>query len=70
MIFPPYSFSIFIVIIEVVLPSFEFVFGPSNLGLGELKVLQAMSLSKEVCNLGTTCYMLSMDQKLLSIVVV
>ena len=33
LIFPPYSFSILIVIIEVVLPVFEFVFGPPDLVL-------------------------------------
>ena len=55
---------------EVIFPQFEFVFGPSNLGLGELEVRLAMSLSGDVCGLGATCYMLSMDRKLISIVVV
>ncbi|GMN56703.1 hypothetical protein TIFTF001_025814 [Ficus carica] len=57
------SFSIFIAIMEVVLPLFEFVFGPPDLDLGELEVLLVMSLSGEVYGLGATCYMLSMDQK-------
>ncbi|GMN52560.1 hypothetical protein TIFTF001_021706 [Ficus carica] len=33
----------------------------SLLCLGELEVLLAMSLSGDVCGLGATCYMLSMD---------
>ena len=70
LIFLPYSFSIFIVIMEVALPPFEFVFGPPDLSLGELEILLAMSFSGDVCGLGATCYMLSMDRKLLSIVVV
>ena len=35
LIFALYSFCIFIVIMEVVLSSFEFVFSPSDLSIGE-----------------------------------
>ena len=61
LIFLSYNFSIFIVIIELVLPLFKFVFGPSHLGLGELEVPLVMSIRCDVCGLGATCYMLSMD---------
>ena len=59
MIFPLYNFSIFIVIMEVVLPSFDFVSSPPGLGLGELEVLLAMSLSRDVYDIGAICYMFS-----------
>ena len=65
-----YSFNIFIVIMEVLLPQFEFVFSSLDLGIGKLEVPLAMSLSGDVCGLDATCYMLSVDQKLMSIVVV
>lgn len=46
LIFPSYTFSIFIVIIKMALPPFEFVFGLPNLGLGELEIPLAISLSR------------------------
>ena len=64
LIFPPYNFNIFIIIMLVVLPPFEFVFGPPDLGLYMLKVPLVMSLSGDVYDLGATCYMLSIDRKL------
>ena len=54
----------------MVLPPFEFVFGLPDLGLGELEVPLAMRLGEDVCGLGAALYMLSMNQKLPSIVVV
>ena len=41
-----------------------------DLDLGELEILLAMSLSGDVCDLGATWYILLMDWKLSSIVVV
>ena len=70
LIFLPYSFSIFILIIKIILRLFEFVFNSPDLSLSELEVPLAMSFNGDVCGLGATCYILSMDWKLPSIIVV
>lgn len=57
-----------IVIMEVVLPPFEFVFGLSDLNFGELKVPLDTRLGGDVSSLKATSYTLSMDLKLPSIV--
>lgn len=49
---------------EVVLPPFEFVCGPSDLDFGELKIPLVMILDKDVGSFRATHYMLSLDRKL------
>ena len=46
---------------EVVLPPFVFVFDPLDLNLDKLEVSLTMSLDGDICDLGATYYMLSMD---------
>lgn len=70
LIFSQWIFCIFFVIIKVGFPPFEFVFCLSYLGLSELEVLLAISLCRDICGLRATCYMLSMNQKLPSIVMI
>lgn len=60
LIFQSYSFSIFFVITEVVLPPFEFAYCLPDLSIDELEVLLTMSLGGDVGGLRATHYMLSM----------